>query len=71
MKKITLKIEDDKLSTFIELIKSLDYVRVSDPDKELLKLQQREVARRDELIAAGKMKTRNWEEAKADIFNSV
>ncbi|MFO7862484.1 MAG: hypothetical protein R6U85_00650 [Salinivirgaceae bacterium] len=36
MKQLTLNISDNKFSTFLELIKTLDYVEVSEVDKNAL-----------------------------------
>lgn len=68
MKKVTLSVEDEKLKTLLEIIGSLDYVTVCEPDDHLIKLQEKEIAKRNELITSGKMKTRSWEEAEKEIF---
>jgi hypothetical protein len=67
MKQITLNIDETKFKDFLNFIKTLDYVAVSDETNIPLE-QQEEVQRRLELIQEGKMKTRSWSEAKQDIF---
>jgi hypothetical protein len=65
--RITLDIQDNKVDAFINFIKTLDYVSINNEDA-IPKWQQDETARRLELVKTGKMKTRNWSEAKKDIF---
>lgn len=67
MKRITLDIEDKKFKTFLEFIKTLEYVSIS-KDGAIPQWQQDEVNKRLQLVEKGEMKTRDWEEAKADIF---
>ena len=64
--KLTLDIEDNKFKAFLEFIKTLDYVSIR--EDAIPQWQQDEVARRVDLIEKGEMKTRDWEEAKTDIF---
>ena len=64
--KITLDIQDSRFNTFLEFIKTLDYVSVN--NDTIPQWQQNEVAKRRELIKKGEMTTRNWNDAKADIF---
>ncbi len=65
--KITLDIKDSRFNTFLAFIKTLDYVSVN--KEEAIPLwQQEEVNKRLDLIAKGDMNTRNWNEAKKDIF---
>jgi hypothetical protein len=66
MKKLTLDIQDNRFNTFLEFIKTLDYVSVS--NDAIPQWQQNEVARRKELIEKGEMTSRSWNESKADIF---
>jgi len=66
--KITLDIQDSKFNTFLAFIKTLDYVSVK---KEKIPMwQQDEVGNRLKLIEKGEMETRNWEDAKEDIFKN-
>lgn len=67
MKQITLNIDETKFKTFLDFIKTLDYVSVSDEINIPLE-QQQEAQRRLKLVQEGKMKTRSWREAKQDIF---
>jgi hypothetical protein len=67
MKQITLNIDETKFKAFLNFIKTLDYVSVSDETNIPLE-QQEEAQRRLELVQEGKMKTRSWSEAKQDIF---
>src|SRR5690554_3715146 len=68
MKQITLNIDETKFKTFLDFIKTLDYVSVSDEINIPLE-QQQEAQRRLKLVQEGKMKTRSWSEAKQDILN--
>lgn len=67
MKQITLNIDENKFNEFMQLLKSLGYVSVSNQIEISLE-QQVEVDRRLKLVEQGKMKTRSWDEAKDDIF---
>lgn len=67
MKQITLNIDETKFKAFLDFIKTLDYVSVSDEINIPLE-QQQEAQRRLKLVQEGKMKTRSWSEAKQDIF---
>lgn len=67
MKQITLNIEETKFKAFLDFIKTLDYVSVSDEINIPLE-QQQEAQRRLKLVQEGKMKTRSWSEAKQDVF---
>ncbi|WOK04567.1 hypothetical protein RT717_15910 [Imperialibacter roseus] len=64
MKEITLKINDSKFKTFVEFVKTLDYVRIEnnknleDLEKGLLELKQ---------IQDGKLKSRPVE----DLLNEL
>ncbi|WP_114751983.1 addiction module protein [Pleomorphovibrio marinus] len=66
--KITLEIQDDRFETFLEFIRTLDYVSIKKDEDSIPQWQQEEVNRRLELIESGSMKTRPWEEAKKGIF---
>jgi hypothetical protein len=67
MKQITLNIDESKFQAFLNFIKTLDYVSVSD-DMAIPIEHQQEVQKRLKLIQEGKMKTRSWEDAKQDVF---
>lgn len=67
MKHLILHIEESKYKAFLSFIQTLDYVSISTED-EIPQWQQDEVNRRLKLVEKGEMKTRNWEEAKQDIF---
>ncbi len=66
--KITLEIQDDRFETFLEFIRTLDYVSIKKEEDSIPQWQQEEVNRRLQLIESGSMKTRPWEEAKKEIF---
>ena len=65
--KITLDIQENRFNTFLDFIKTLDYVSVKKEDTTP-EWQQEEVSNRLQLIEKGEMKTRSWHEAKKDIF---
>ena len=67
MKQITLNIEENKFKTFLNFIKTLDYVALSE-ETEIPLAQKEEVNRRIKLMEEGKLKKRTWDEAKNDIF---
>lgn len=67
MKEITLHIDENKFKTFLDFIKTLDYVSISN-ETNIPKSQQEEVSRRIKLIKKGEMKTRSWDEARKEIF---
>jgi hypothetical protein len=67
MRQLILQIEDSKFKAFLTYVKTLDYVSI-DEVQDLPQWQQEEVGRRLELIDAGKMNTRSWDEASKDIF---
>ncbi len=66
--KITLEIQDHRFKTFMEFIQTLDYVSIKKEEDAIPQWQQDEVNQRLQQINSGKMKTRDWEEAKKDIF---
>ncbi len=68
MKQITLNIDENKFKIFLNFIKTLEYVSVSDEEITIPLEQQQEVEERLKLIQEGKMKTRSWNEAKKEIF---
>ena len=65
--KITLDIRDNQFDTFLNFIKTLDYVSVHD-EENIPEWQQQEVNNRITAINNGKMKTRSWDEAQKEIF---
>jgi len=65
--KVTLDIQDSRFETFLNFIKTLDYVSINKEDI-IPQWQQDEVNERLKLIETGKMKTRNWDQAKMEIF---
>lgn len=67
MKQITLNIDESKFKAFLNFIKTLDYVSVSD-QIDIPTEQQQETESRIKLLQEGKMKTRSWNEAKQDVF---
>lgn len=67
MKQITLNIDESKFKAFLNFIKTLDYVSVSD-EIDIPTEQQQETESRIKLLQEGKMKTRSWNEAKQDVF---
>ena len=68
MKQITLSIPDSKFKTFLEFIKTLEYVSINKATEEIPEWQKNKVNERAELINRGEMKTRTWKEAEKDIF---
>lgn len=68
MKQLILNIEDDKFRAFLSFIKTLNYVSVSKENHIIPERQQKEVNRRMQLLEKGEMKTREWDEARKDIF---
>ena len=67
MKRITLNIEEENYQAFLDFLKTLNYVSISE-GYEIPESQKAEVNERLEEIEKGIMKTRSWEEAKKDIF---
>jgi len=65
MTQIVLNIEDDKLKTFIDFIKTLDYVSL---DSIIPQNQIDEVNFRMQMVNDGEMSIRHWDEAKVDVF---
>ncbi|MCF6361425.1 MAG: addiction module protein [Cyclobacteriaceae bacterium] len=63
---ITLDIQDNRFNTFLDFIKTLDYVSVR--KESISQWQQDEVNRRLALVDSGKMETRDWEDIKDGIF---
>ena len=69
MKQIILNIKESKFKAFLAFIKTLNYVSVNKKEESIPQWQQEEVNRRLQLLGKGEMQTRNWNEAKKDIFN--
>ena len=67
MTKIILNIEEDKYQTFIEFIKTLDYVTVSD-EEYIPQWQVNEVENRLEKLKSQKTSARDWELASKEVF---
>jgi len=67
MKQLTLHIDESKFKAFLDFIKTLDYVSVSD-ELTIPTTQQQETEKRLKLVQDGTMKTRDWNEAKHDLF---
>ncbi|MEI7977657.1 MAG: hypothetical protein WCI53_02330 [Bacteroidota bacterium] len=65
MTQLVLNIEDDKLNTFIEFIKTLDYVSV---EKTISEYQMEEVGARLQMLNDGEMRIRPWDEVKNEVF---
>jgi len=67
MKQLVLNVEESKFKSFLSYLRTLDYVSISD-DQKVPQWQQDEVAHRLARIDKGDMQTRDWEEARKDIF---
>lgn len=67
MTQIVLNIEDDKLKAFMEFIKTLNYVSVSE-EEVTPEWQIDEVLSRIQKVDSGEMKTRLWSVAKNEIL---
>jgi len=67
MKQITLNIPESKFKIFLDFIRGLDYVSISN-ENDIPLDQQLEVNRRMDAIEKGEIRLRSWEEAEKDIF---
>lgn len=67
MKQITLNIPENKLAIFLDFIRGLDYVSISN-ENDIPMDQQLEVNLRIDGIEKGEISLRSWEEAEKDIF---
>lgn len=67
MKQITLNIPESKFKIFLDYIRGLDYVSISN-ENDIPMDQQLEVNRRMDAIEKGEIRLRSWEEAEKDIF---
>lgn len=68
MTQITLNIEDDKLKTFIEFIKTLNYVSVEKKEDEIPLWQIQESAKSIAEIDNGTAVLEDWELVKKRLF---
>lgn len=68
MTQITLNIEDDKLKTFIEFIKTLNYVSVEKKEAEIPLWQIQETAKSIAEIDNGTAVLEDWELVKKRLF---
>lgn len=66
-KQVVLNVEESKYKRFLSLLKTLDYVTITE-QQEISEWQKNEVSNRKKLIKKDVMKTRSWEEAENDIF---
>ena len=67
MKQITLNIPESKFKIFLDFIRGLDYVSISN-ENDIPLDQQLEVNRRMDAIEKGEIRLRSWEEAEKDVF---
>jgi hypothetical protein len=67
MKQITLNIPENKFTAFLDFIRGLEYVSISN-DGNIPIDHQNEVQKRIEGIENGEIKLRSWEEAEKEIF---
>jgi hypothetical protein len=67
MKQITLNIPESKFKIFLDYIRGLDYVSISN-ENDIPMDQQLEVNRRMEAIEKGEIRLRSWAEAEKNIF---
>jgi hypothetical protein len=61
MKQITLNINESKFNTFLEFIKTLDYIEIPEADQEALNELQ-ESLKQVKLIKEGKLKKQSAED---------
>jgi hypothetical protein len=66
-KQVVLNVEESKYKRFLSLLKTLDYVTITE-QQEISEWQKNEVSNRKKLIKKDVMKTRSWKEAENDIF---
>ena len=67
--KITIDIEENQFNTFLQFIRTLDYVRVENEEK-LLDAQVFETRKRMDALERGEMKKKLWSEAKENLFSA-
>lgn len=68
MKDLVLNIEEGKYEAFLHFIKTLDFVKISQQNQEIPTWQKNIVNERISEYENGKLLTRKWEDAQADIF---
>lgn len=66
MKEITIRVAEEKLDFFYEIMNQLELDKAELP--LVSEIQQKEVKRRMDLFKSGKMTARPWSEVKNDIF---
>ncbi|CAI8287594.1 MAG: Uncharacterised protein [Flavobacteriia bacterium] len=67
--KITIDIEENQFNTFLQFIRTLDYVRVEHEEK-LLDAQVLETRKRMDALERGEMEKKLWSEAKKNLFSA-
>lgn len=67
--KITIDIEENQFNTFLQFIRTLDYVRVENEEK-LLDAQVLETRKRMDALERGEMGKKLWSEAKENLFSA-
>jgi Asp-tRNA(Asn)/Glu-tRNA(Gln) amidotransferase C subunit len=67
--KITIDIEENQFNTFLQFIRTLDYVRVENEEK-LLDAQVLETRKRMDALERGEMEKKPWSEAKENLFSA-
>ena len=67
--KITIDIEENQFNTFLQFIRTLDYVRVENEEK-LLDAQALETRKRMDALERGEMEKKLWSEAKENLFSA-
>ena len=68
MQQLTLTVEDSRYDTFLALLKTLDYVSLSNPQEHVPLWQQAAVNNRLKRLKNAEMTTRSWSEAKQELF---
>ena len=65
--KITIDIKEQQYQTFLNFIKTLDYVSIN-VENPVPDWQQKETEKRKQMINSGEMKTHNWEDVEKELF---
>ena len=65
--KITIDIKEKQYQTFLNFIKTLDYVSIN-VENPVPDWQQKETEKRKQMINSGEMKTHNWETVEKELF---
>lgn len=68
--KITITIDESQLNTFLQFLRTLDYVRIED-EENILNAQIEEVQQRIIAHEQGKMGKRPWSEAEKALFSKA